>query len=205
MIRIFDASTGELLASASGHEWADRRRSTGRSTTAGSPREAVDGTARVWRFDGSTLLEDLRLSADDLAAGVAGRFVLAGRRPPRRERPVDGRRPRSSTSPNSGRRAVQPRDRAVHRRGDHGRPGRHRRQGRVRPDDRSVDRQRAPAPGRPSRWAASDASQRSTRPEHGSRCSPSTSRHRTGAATRWRSVISPTVVSAPGSTSPTAT
>ncbi len=71
VVRILDAQTGELLASASGHggpilsiDWSfdDGRLATG----------SADGTAKVWRFDGSTLSEEFRLSADDLAAGVAG-------------------------------------------------------------------------------------------------------------------------------------
>ncbi len=131
--------TGELLASASGHggpilsiDWSfdDGRLATG----------SADGTAKVWRFDGSTLSEDFRLSADDLAAGVAGvSFSPDGNRLAVGDVGVASTKI-FDVSELGGGELFNLEAAAVDRRGDHGRPGRDGRERRVRPDDRSGDR-----------------------------------------------------------------
>ena len=136
---------------------------------------ATDGTARVWRFDGSTLTEALRLSADDLAGGVEGCFVLTRRQPPRRGRLWHGVDQDLRRLPTRGRRAVQPRGRADAGgaiTGDQvvtvGRDGF------VRTTDLSTGRELRrldePQVGGLRRLAEVDP------PGNGSRCSPSTSR-----------------------------
>jgi WD40 repeat protein len=71
IVRILDATTGDLLAAAAGHdasgnvvEWSR----DGETLATG----AYDGVAKIWDFDGRLLVERQRIQHQDLTNGVSG-------------------------------------------------------------------------------------------------------------------------------------